>query len=66
MALQPLEAAGLLAVHLAAHPHAGVLGPGGSLINKQTLELGYYVYKDPTSGGHQRANSQSVSIPAGV
>ena len=28
MALQPLEAAGLLAVHLAAHPHAGVLGPG--------------------------------------
>ena len=41
-------------------------GPGRTIINKRGLGLGYYEYKDRTPGGHQRANSQSVSIPAGV
>ena len=41
-------------------------GPGCTIINKRGLGLGYYEYKDRTPGDHQRANSQSVSIPAGV
>ena len=44
----------------------GCARPGRSLINKQTLELRYSEYKDRTPAGRQRANSQSVSIPAGV
>ena len=40
--------------------------PGRTIINKRGLGLGYYEYKDRTPGGHQRANSQSVSNPAGV
>ena len=42
------------------------MGPGRTIINKRGLGLGYYEYKDRTPGDHQRANSQSVSIPAGV
>ena len=43
-----------------------LLVPGSTIINKRGLGLGYYEYKDRTPGDHQRANSQSVSIPAGV